>query len=187
MAKIAERLIFATSNAHKFREAHNFLKQHGIIIKQAPGKANEIRSEDVAEVARESAMQQSGKYKAAFFVEDSGLYIHSLNGFPCAYSKFALGKLGCSGILKLLSGCNNRKAEFRCSIAHCTGKSIRVFSGRCKGKISRTELGKSGFGFDPIFIPSGSKMTFAQDKIEKAKVSHRSKALSKLAEFINKK
>jgi len=117
-------------------------------------------------------------------VEDAGLFIEALNGFPGAYSSFAYKTLGCKGILKLLEDIPPpRWAYFKSCVGYYDGHGrITVVEGVCRGKISLDERGSRGFGFDPIFIPEGSNnRTFAEmEVLEKNEYSHRAKALREL-------
>jgi XTP/dITP diphosphohydrolase len=118
-------------------------------------------------------------------VEDAGLFITSLNGFPGPYSSFVFDTIGNKGILKLVSA--QRGAVFRSIIAYCTGyDDVHLFSADVNGKISKKEQGKR-WGFDPIFIPSGKHETYSQLE-DKNQISHRYLALKKFANwYLNKK
>jgi XTP/dITP diphosphohydrolase len=178
-------LYFATSNRHKFSEADKILARYGIEIKHFPFEYREIRSDSIDEVAMDAVNAAYKKIKKPVFVEDSGLFIDSLNGFPGTYSAWVLKKIGNEGILKLMQNETRRTAEFKCCVAYRNGNVVRLFRGKCKGTIAKNISGNSGFGYDPIFIPSGYSATFAE-KIElKTKLSHRYKALKALANYIN--
>jgi len=178
---------FATSNKFKVNEANEIGKRFNIKFIQIKCKYPEIRSENVEDVALEGAKFVYSKVKKPVIVEDTGLYIETLNGFPGSYSKFVYQKIGNNGILKLLENKKNRNATFISAIGYCNGKFTKIFSGKINGKISTKILGKEGFGYDPIFIPDGYKKTFAQDYELKKKISHRKKAFEKFCEWINKK
>lgn len=184
MAGKTIELRFVTSNTHKVEEAQNILKEYGIKVIQSDVNCDEIRADDVSQVAYACALQVSKKFKGNFILEDSGLFIKSLNGFPGVYSKFALEKIGTAGILRLMRAVPDRSAQFRCSIALMLGGRIRVFTGRCNGTISLKERGKGGFGFDPVFVPEGSKKTFAEDTEFKGRSSHRVRAFSALGRYM---
>lgn len=185
-------IYFATSNKNKLKEVQESIGAE-IQIKHLPFEHNEIRSDSIEEIAKEavehaySIIQSSQKEftNEPVFVEDTGLFIHSLNGFPGTYSKWVLEKIGIEGILELLKG-KERSAEFRCCIAYKDGKEVQTFIGICAGSISEEARGKSGFGYDPIFIPKGYGETFAQSIGLKNNLSHRYNAILKLKEFLNK-
>ena len=176
-------IYFATSNKHKFEEATNILAPE-IEIKHFYFKHNEIRSDSVEEIALD-ALKHS-KLKKPVFVEDTGLFIAALNGFPGTFSAWVLAKIGSKGILKLMKG-KNRSAAFRTCIAFTNGKITKIFMGECKGKIAYKQRGTAGFGYDSIFIPQGYRKTFAEATKIKKKVSQRYKALMKLKKWITKK
>jgi len=128
--------------------------------------------------------------------DDSGLEVDALNGAPGVYSARYAGGTGSGNDVrnyeKLLAEVKNvpdekRGAQFVCcmALAYPDG-TIRTFFGYAKGCIGREPLGKTGFGYDPVFIPEGHKRTFAEmSGEEKDLLSHRGKALGKLAEFLH--
>lgn len=180
-------VFFATGNIHKFNEVRSAISQHGITIGMLKIKGVEIQSDQLNEIAATSAINAFKRCRLPVIVEDAGLFIDSLNGFPGPYAAYAFKTLGNSGIIKLLDNVENRKATFKSSIAYCDGESGKVvcFEGQVVGKIAlqeKTENTDSAFGFDPIFIPDGSKKTFAQMTLdEKNLFSHRAKAVNKFA------
>lgn len=178
-------LIFATSNRFKVREAEAALEQYGISILHRPVKGIEIQSEDVAEVAKYAAKTIEIKTWLPVFVEDTGIFIHALSGFPGVYSSYVFMTIGNEGVLKLLEGKSDRSAHFESAIALREGKQIHIFKERAEGTISYMARGDNGFGFDPIFIPAGSKKTYAEmDLAEKTKISHRANVLRKMAAWL---
>lgn len=178
---------FATSNKFKVDEANSVGKKFGIKFVQLKINYPEIRDENVENVAKAGAKFVFEKIKKPVIVEDTGLYIKALNGFPGAYSKFVFQKIGNKGILKLLEGEKNRKAEFVSSVGYFDGKELRIFTGISKGKILEIEKGAAGFGYDPIFLPDGYEKTFAQDYELKKKISHRKIAFEKFCKWVSKK
>lgn len=180
-------LSFATSNEHKFREAERILKDFGVNIRHAKLSYPEIRGDRPAEIAADSARKLKLKVKPPFFVEDSGLFVDGLNGFPGAYAAWVLRKIGLEGFLRLMRGVKGRDAAFKAAVALFDGKGVVVFEGEVKGRIASRESGRGGFGYDPIFVPQGSRKSFARmSEKEKDAVSHRRKALEKLAHYLRK-
>lgn len=179
-------LLFVTSNKHKFSEAERILKGHNVIVEHCPVEYSEIKSDDCTAVAFAGAEYCYRKVKKPLFVEDSGLFINKLNGFPGAYSSWVNGKIGIEGILKLMKGEKDRRAAFKAAVAYADGKGIKTFVGMCKGRIAEKAAGEGGFGYDPIFMPKGSSKTFSQNPMLKERVSHRRKALEKLAEYLKR-
>ncbi len=180
-------LIFATSNRHKFEEAESVLKAFNINIKHANVSFPEIRAEECDKIAASTAEIAFKQLREHLIVEDSGLFIEALNGFPGTFSSWVFKKIGVKGLLKLLEGEKNRKAAFVSAVAFTDGKKTETFVGRADGKIAGEMLGENGFGFDPVFIPAGRTKTFAEDFNYKMKVSHRRKSLEKIAEWLKNK
>jgi XTP/dITP diphosphohydrolase len=175
---------FATGNEHKIEEANAVLLQHKIQVKKLEGYDKiEIQHPNLNEISSAALTLIVSKFKGKVIVEDSGLFIHSLNGFPGPYSNFAFETLGVEGILKLLEGSKSRKAEFRSSVSFGNdGQMVAQFSSVTEGNIAPESRGSNGFGFDPIFIPMWTGKTFAEMELkEKTVYSHRAKALAKLA------
>ncbi|RLI15668.1 MAG: non-canonical purine NTP pyrophosphatase, RdgB/HAM1 family [Candidatus Hecatellales archaeon] len=179
-------VFFATSNQGKFREVEALASQFGLKIRMVPLKPVEIQHENLAEIAKHAVRQVLRRLRAPVFVEDAGLFIEALNGFPGPYSSYVYKTLGVQGILKLLEGNSNRRAYFLSAIAFARPRmKVKVFLGRSDGVIGWKAKGESGFGFDPIFHPEGVKQTFAEMGLEnKNRYSHRAEAFRKLAEWL---
>jgi XTP/dITP diphosphohydrolase len=178
------KLLFVTGNKNKFIEAERILKEYGIIIDHFDLPHNEVRAESCEEVARHSLHSLHRHLDVPFFVEDAGLFIEALNGFPGTFSAWVFKKLGNEGILKLMEGKKNRNAVFKSAVAVFYHGQSKIFSGEVKGKIALKEAGKEGFGFDPIFLPQGCKKTFAENEKLKLINSHRKNALDKMAGWL---
>lgn len=178
------KINFATSNPHKVREANLVGKEHGIEFVQLGGDYPEIRDDDVRRVAEEGARHVFERVHEPVIVEDTGLFIEALKGFPGAYSAFVFQRVGNDGILRLMDGIENRGAEFISAIGYCDSSSTKVFDGTVKGRIGMEITGSAGFGYDSIFLPEGEEQSFGEDPEMKAKISHRKKAFDKLCRFI---
>ena len=175
----------ATSNIHKVKEFSVALSSLNICVRKVALDLVEPQANTLEEVAKFKARQAYEKIKKPVLVEDSGLFIHALNGFPGVYSSYVFKTIGNEGILKLMEGKENREATFKSVVALALGKNdIKLFVGECNGMISEKARGKAGFGFDPIFIPAGHDKTFAEDYEMKNKLSHRKQAIQKLVEFL---
>jgi XTP/dITP diphosphohydrolase len=185
-------VFFATGNINKFNEARKILSQHGLAVGMLKLKGEEIQSESLKEIAQTSVKNAYGRCRLPIFVEDAGLFINALEGFPGPYAAYAYHTIHNTGILKLMETIQNRNAKFQSVIAYYDGKTREpmCFEGESRGEITLVELkdqGKSGFGFDPIFQPEGSDKTFAEMTIdEKNGYSHRAMALHKFAEWYMK-
>ncbi len=186
-------LLFATNNKHKLYE-----------IKEAIGSSIEILglyeagiNEDIPETGitlEENALQKakyiSDKYHINCFADDTGLEIEALGGCPGVYSARYAGEDGdfennIKKVLAEMQNCNNRKARFRCVIALITNGKTDFFEGIINGKLLNEKRGQGGFGYDPIFVPDGYDLTFAEMPIEeKNKISHRGIAVKKLVDYL---
>jgi len=183
---LGKLIFFATGNIHKFNEARKLLAEYHIATAMLKIKTMEIQDDDIENIAKISALDVANKSHLPIIVEDAGLFIDTLNGFPGPYSSYIYMTIGKEGILKLLNGRNNRKANFRSVIAFCDSKGfLKCFHGATEGRIVDEVRGSSGFGFDPIFEPADCiERTFGEMTTnEKNKYSHRVKALRKFAEW----
>jgi XTP/dITP diphosphohydrolase len=179
---------FVTGNIHKFQEARDVLKEFGISTAMLNIDTTEIQADSVETVAQTSAIEAAEKSGMPIFVEDAGLFIDALKGFPGPYSSYVYQTLGNRGILKLMKNASNRDAHFCSAVAFSnSGKtnSVKCFVGRVRGNIAFEEQGKMGFGFDPIFAPlDDPNKTFAEmTQQEKNKHSHRAEALRKFGSW----
>ena len=182
-----KQIYFITGNKGKVREAKEKFSPLGIEIVQKNIGYPEIQADSLEEVARFGVKDVEKRVDHPFILEDAGLFIDSLSGFPGVYSAFIFRTIGCEGILKLLKE-KNRTAIFKSVFAYTglNGKT-QLFIGECKGKISKEKRGKNGFGYDPIFIPNESSKTFAEMQTdEKNQFSHRGRSLEKLIDFLKK-
>lgn len=170
-------LLFATGNPHKAAEAAAILGKAGVSVKHFPFDHREIRSDSLGEIAREAAEAAYEACGQPVFVEDSGLFIRALHGFPGTYSAWVQRKISNDGILRLMKGVKDRAAHFEACIAYHDGSMVSVFRGACAGSIAGQARGAAGFGYDPVFVPEGEKQTFAERIALKNNLSHRYKAL----------
>jgi len=180
-------VFFATRNLHKFNEARYVLADFKIATAMLRVGAIELQDDNIENIAKTSVIDASNKTNLSLIVEDAGLFIEALNGFPGPYSSYVYQTLGTKGVLQLMERVEKRDASFRSVIAFCNPKeNPRTFHGMVRGKISLHERGSQGFGFDPVFEPltSDSHKTFAEMSIrEKNKFSHRALALREFAKW----
>ena len=177
------KLAFITHNKFKFEEVKE-LCSGKIDLIRTNEEYPEIQADSLEEVAIFGIKSLEIEN---VIVEDAGLFIDALNGFPGVYSSFIHRTIGNKGILKLMRDIKEREARFESVIAYRGKDKIHLFKGICRGKIAMEEKGKKGFGYDPIFIPEGSEKTFAQmQTTEKNKFSHRGKAVAKIMQFLGK-
>ena len=183
-------LFFVTSNSYKFLEVESILKKRLNSTKLQFYKHHiiEIQSDDIEINALEKARYAYDMVKQPIIIEDDGLFIKSLNGFPGQYSSYSFATIGNKGILKLMKGEYDRSSFFRSIFVYNDGDEIELFSGQVNGKIS-TRLYNGGWGFDPIFIPEKSGMSMGRLHVmnEKNKFSHRKITLEKFIRWYNTK
>jgi len=182
-------IFFATNNLYKFKEAAKVLAEYDIAVGMLRIKTLEIQSESLEEIAKVSVIESFKKCKLPLIVEDAGLFIEALNGFPGPYAAYVYKTIGNKGLLKIMENFEVRNANFRSVVAHYSPElnSPICFCGEVAGEITRGERKKDvgyGFGFDPIFKPKNCAKTFAEmTTTEKNEYSHRAKALRKFAEW----
>lgn len=187
-------LIIATNNAHKVTEIKNGLPKH-ISVKSLKevGITEEIPEEQ--DTLEGNALQKARyiyeKYQKNCFADDTGLEVETLDGAPGVYSARYAGE-NCSfedNVLKILSemqGKTNRHACFRTVIALIIDGKEYLFEGKVSGSITKDKLGNNGFGYDPVFLPDGYCITFAEMELEqKNNISHRGQAVVKLLKFLS--
>jgi XTP/dITP diphosphohydrolase len=183
-----ELIFLATGNFHKFDEARRILTEYGINSAMLRVKNVEIQSESLREIATTSVIYAFYRSHLPVIVEDAGLFVDALKGFPGHYAAYVYKTISNPGLLKLMEGVKERSATFRSVIAYYNGQGEPIcFEGVAKGKVAYHETWgtlKTGFGFDPIFKPIGSEKTFAEmQNDEKNGFSHRADAVRKFAEW----
>ncbi len=186
-------LIFATKNDNKIKEIRHLLGDSFQLLSM-----KDINLEDdIPE--NEPTLEGNALFKAKYiftltsrdvFSDDTGLEIEALNGKPGVHSARFAGEDKDSNdniakVLLLLRNTENRKARFRTVIALILNGREYLFEGIVTGKIITEKMGNQGFGYDPVFIPDGKNLTFAEMGLdEKNTISHRAIAFEKLREFL---
>lgn len=191
-----KKLYIASKNKGKVKEIQYVLKNSGIEVLSLTD-APEIP--DIHETGSTFEENAFIKAKAVYDIlnapvlaDDSGLEVDCLGGAPGVYSaryagEDATDEDNCIKLLSALKGVENRAAGFRCVLVLYDGKNKHVFDGVCRGTINHLPKGKTGFGYDPLFVPEGFSETFAELGPEtKNKISHRGKALAGLKEYLAK-
>ena len=177
-------VIFASSNIHKYEEAKEILAEFGIELEFFKTDLVEIQDDSLSKIALQKALNAYEKCKKPVIVEDDGLFIDSLSGFPGPYSSYIFNTIGNNGILKLIR--DNRDAQFVAIIAFCDyNQKPILFESKIVGTISKNIQG-NGWGYDPIFIPEKQNKTYGE-LAEKNKLSHRYESLKKFATWFNSK
>jgi len=185
LAKV-KNIDFFTSNRSKVAEARLFLRPLGYSVTWRRAKLLEPQLNTLEEVVKVK-IASAPLYAGLTMVEDSGFFVHSLNGFPGVYSSYVFKVLGVEGVLRLLEGLP-RDAHFEAVVGIRRGRDVNLFKGVVHGKVSTQQKGRQGFGFDPIFVPEGLSLTMAElSRQEKVRISHRSRALASLAEWLQQK
>jgi len=187
------RLIFASNNQHKIEELKAFAGDEIQIVSLKDADID-IDIPEPHDTLEKNASEKSWTiYKLTSndcFSEDTGLEIEALNGEPGVKSARYAGdarsfKDNIEKVLNKLANQTNRNARFRAVISLIIEGNETQFEGICNGKIIDTPQGTEGFGYDPIFIPDGSKRSFAEMSIEeKNQFNHRTKAAAKLVAFL---
>jgi XTP/dITP diphosphohydrolase len=179
------KICVVTSNTHKFDEIRDVSREYGVEVEMCPGLKLEIQSDNLEDIVLKSALLAYLYLNKPILVEDAGLFINALNGFPGPYSSYVYKTLGVNGILKLMDGVTNRRACFKSAVALVVNNRVLSAQGEVCGVITTYPRGQGGFGFDPIFIPDGESRTFAEMSVsEKNRHSHRAKAIRKIFELL---
>lgn len=191
----SKEIIFASHNKGKIAEIKEILYPLGIKVLSG----EDVDLPDVEETGKTfeenayiKALAAAREKNIPCVADDSGLCVDAIGGRPGVYTaRYAPDRDFDKGMDKLLdelsqSNSNNRSAYFSCVIvlAYPDG-NYRSFEGRVDGSIATQKTGKSGFGYDPIFIPTGFNRSFAEfNSDEKNKISHRGRALQKFIKYL---
>jgi XTP/dITP diphosphohydrolase len=182
------KALFATGNPGKFKEVKAVFSKYGIELERLDDEYPEIQSDTLEDVVDWGLGWLWERHRRPIIIDDSGLFVRSLGGFPGVFSAYVFMSIGCEGIIKLLEGEEDRSAAFRC----CAGFSAQdgrktIVIGSAEGCIIDEKRGTGGFGYDPVFVPEGEQRTFAQMTLEeKNSMSHRGRAFAKLAEVLKR-
>jgi XTP/dITP diphosphohydrolase len=186
-------IFFVSNNINKYFEVKSMLHDRTTDLDLIFYKQNivEIQDEKIEKIAIEKAKSAYNIVKRPIIIEDDGLFVNSLNGFPGQYSSYVFKSIGNRGILRLLKGSRARSAFFKSIFVYTNGIITSVFIGKINGKISAT-ITDGGWGYDPIFIPSkdyNNNKTFAtlSKTNKKNELSHRRIALDKFVKWFHQK
>ncbi len=187
------KLVFATNNKHKLEELQAIVGEHFKLLSLRDIGCNEEIPEEQDTLegnASQKAFFVYNKYGYNCFADDTGLEIEALNGEPGVFSARYAGEAknpeaNIDKVLDKLAKINNRKARFRTVISLVINGTEHQFEGIVDGEILKKRQGKSGFGYDPVFLPDGFSQSFAEMSLQdKNQISHRGRAVAKLAEFL---
>lgn len=188
---IKQKIVFATNNVHKLEEVAAILgDNYEVLSLREIGCNTDIP--ETADTFAGNALQKAQYVKENYgydcFADDSGLEVDVLNGAPGVYSARYSGEgpeANMDKLLHNLTGKIGREAQFRTVIALLMDGETRLFEGIVRGTIINERRGEGGFGYDPIFVPDGYGLTFAELGNEvKNRISHRAKAVRQLAEYL---
>lgn len=187
------KIVFATNNAHKLSEARQILGPgFELVTPRELGITEEIP--ETGDTLRDNALQKARYVRERTgldcFADDTGLEVAALGGAPGVYSARYAGE-GCDFaantdlLLRNMAGRADRSARFVTVVALLLGDREYTFEGEVRGHITEAPSGEGGFGYDPVFVPEESAVTFAEMAPEqKNRISHRGRAMERLAEFL---
>ncbi len=190
------QLVFATNNLNKLKEVQSLIPKHiKLLSLEDIGCVEDVpETQDTIEGnAIQKADYVKKKYGFDCFADDTGLEVDALHGDPGVYSARYAGEQRSSEdniqkILTNLKDISNRNAQFKTVIALEFQGQQHVFTGICKGHITKDKIGDKGFGYDPIFKAEGYAETFAEISLEeKNRIGHRGKAVELLVQYLNLK
>lgn len=177
-----QKLTFITGNAMK---AEYVAKWLGHPVAHHKLDLDELQSLDARTVVEHKAHQAYATLKQPVLVEDTSLTFHALGRLPGTLIKWFLEELGSDGLCKLLEPYGDRSATAMALFGLCDGKEMHFFEGVVDGHIAPVPRGRTGFGWNPIFIPENHTKTFAELTDEEMRpLNHRGRALEKLAAYL---
>ena len=171
---------FVTSNPNKWQEAQRIL---GYAIERVELEIEEVQAETVPAVALAKARVAFDKLKRPVIVEDAGVELFGLGGFPGPYIKYWEKLGGLASICRAADGLGDRRVRAVCALGICSEAGSDIVQGAVEGMLSLQPRGQFGFGWDAIFVPKGDGRTFGEmSAAEKDARSHRRKAWELLRE-----
>ena len=176
-------IYFVTSNKGKFVEAQAIF---GDLVQKNIGY-NELQVDTLEEVVDFGMKEVMARLNGSVMIEDAGMFIDELNGFPGVYSAYVQKTIGNNGILRLMEGMYNRGAAFKSVVGYAEpGMEPVVFKGELKGDIGFEPRGTGGFGYDPIFYVNGKSLA-EMSLEEKNRKSHRAGSMKGLKKWLENK
>jgi XTP/dITP diphosphohydrolase len=170
--------VLVTGNVNKWREAERIL---GFAIERVELDLEELQAESVRAVARAKAEAAFRKLGRPVIVEDAGVELLGLGGFPGPFIKYWEKLGGLSSICRAADGLGDRRVRAVCALGLCSERGVEVVEGVAEGSLSLEPRGTNGFGWDAIFIPEGESRTFGElTALEKDARSHRRAAWERL-------
>jgi len=178
------KIRFASINQQKIREVCEILEPSGIEVKPFPLRIEELRTEDLQQLVSDKLLTAFKLIGKPVFVEHTGLFVKSLNGFPGGLTQIFWDRLQAERFSELIGRLDDPAAEARTLIGYCDGRKRHFFEGIVAGRISSSPAGHGGFEWDDVFIPDGHNETFAQLGKQKNGLSMRRRALDAFVTFL---
>lgn len=176
-------IYFVTSNPGKFAEAEEIF---GDLVQKNIGY-NEIQADSLEEVVAFGIKEVIRRMDRPVMIEDAGLFVEALKGFPGVYSAYVTRTIGNAAILRLMEGIADRSAAFRSVVGYSEpGMEPVTFKGELRGKIAFSPRGSGGFGYDPIF-EVGERTVAEMSLAEKNMISHRAKSMKALKAWLDRR
>ncbi len=177
------KIRFVTNNMKKLEEVQTLLDNVEVV--PAKLKIEEIQTEDVDKLVKDKLLKAFKRVSRPVFVEHTGLYIESLNGFPGGLTQVFWDKLEADRFSNLLGSLETTNAIAETTIGYCDGKNIFFFKGEVSGNISPEPKGNRDFQWDCVFIPKGETQTFSEMGNRKNEISMRKIAFEKFKSYLN--
>ena len=188
-----KKIVFVTTNGGKLREARGILTRFGINVAGRALHLEEPQTSDVRAIVLAKARQALRAVRAPLIVEDTGIFFEEYKNFPGAYARPFVTGVGLEGVLRLLHGRDiKRTAFFQSFVAFAAPNAKpKIFVGRCYGAITKKRKGRAHHArlpYDEIFVPNGFSKTFAEMSVaQKARISHRAKALAAFGKWFSRR
>ena len=178
-----------TSNDGKIKEFKQAFEKTPVFPTKVSVPYPEVQASSLEEVVDFGLDNLKDKIQPPFIIDDAGVFVDGLEGFPGVYSRYVYDTIGLQGILKQMENLEDRQASFKCVLGLLLEDgTTHKFVGEGKCRIIHEMRGDGGFGYDPIFIPDGFDRTFAElPPEEKNEISHRGRAMQNLLAFISEK
>lgn len=175
---------FVTKNSHKAAEVQAMLGNIGVAIVHTPIEIHELQTEDTGKIVRDKVLKAFKAVGRPLFVEHTGLYIESLQGFPGGLTQVFWDKLKADSFTELFGCLENTSVTAKTVIGFCDSKKIYTFEGTIDGNIATAPRGDRAFQWDCVFVPKGYDETFAELGEVKNEISMRKRAFDRFREFL---
>ena len=179
MSTPSPTFVLVTGNPGKLEEARRILEAAGIAAncESIAIDLPEIQSLDIGEILRVKADEAWRRIGRPVVVEETGLYLPGLNGFPGPLVKWMLEAVGPQGVARAAAAFGDPRAEARCCLMWKDGSREIAAQGSTHGELVLPGRGNGGFGWDPVFLPAGETRTYGElPAVEKDRLGHRGRA-----------